>query len=125
MRVVGFLSALASLAGLSGPAWAQDIVRPAEFTLLRPQEPSPAPMIMAPINVQPLAQKQWSWQSNNPQAIVMQPLKPQPQVPQGNHWHGDQFNTWQFQSHNWNTRDYAPSRIPAEDSALHRQSLNW
>ncbi|HWC90080.1 MAG TPA: hypothetical protein VG433_10505 [Pirellulales bacterium] len=124
MRIVLGLLTLAVFCGLDSAARAQDIVRPREFILLRPQEPPPAPMIMAPINIQPLHQQQWNWKNNNPRAITMQPLKPQPVIPQGNHWRSDQFQTWNFQSHNWNANERSPLGGSAGDR-VHRQALGW
>lgn len=114
-----------AIVGLVETASAQDIVRPREFIMLQPGPFRPAPMVMAPINVQPLAQQQWTWTANNPQAVTMKPLKPQAQVPQGNHWQSDQFQTWQFQSHNWNAGDSTRPAAQARNSVLHRQTLDW
>lgn len=125
MRVVRGLIILAAWGGLEAAAQAQDIVRPREFILLKPQEPPLAPMVMAPINIQPQHQQQWTWVNNNPRAITMQPLKPQPMVPQGNHWQSDQFQTWNFQSHNWNANERSPLSNPADHDQVHRQALGW
>ncbi|HEY5314656.1 MAG TPA: hypothetical protein VIK18_19135 [Pirellulales bacterium] len=125
MRTLLWLLTVAACCELPDAARAQDIVRPREFTLLRPQEPPPAPMIMAPINVQPLAQTQWNWTNNNPHPITIQPLRPQTLVPQGNRWHSDQFQTWNFQSHNWNANDRWPLGGNAGHDQLHRQALGW
>jgi hypothetical protein len=125
MRTTGWLLALAALCKLSESASAQDIVRPREFILLRPQEPSPAPFIMAPINVQPLSQTQWSWKSNNPQQVTMQPLKPQPVVPQGNRWQNENYRVQDFQLHNWSANSHRTLGGHSASPQFHRQALSW
>jgi hypothetical protein len=91
----------ASVGWLSQSADAQAIIRPREFSLIRPTFLPPKPNVLAPINVKPVKQLPITSTNNNPRPTVFPSLRLTAVVPKGYQRQNMSFATRIYQPQNW------------------------
>lgn len=101
LRIGCWLLMAASLGWLSQTATAQVIVRPREFSLIRPTFLPPKPNVMAPINIKPVKQLPITSTNNNPKGFVFPSLRLTAVIPKGYQRQNMNFATQIYQPHNW------------------------
>lgn len=135
LRIGGCLLVAICLAGLAQSAEAQAIIRPPEFSLIRPTFPPNKPYSMPAINVQPLNKQQYFVSTNNnPQPIVFQALRKTMPVPQGIQRQNMSFAVKYYQPAFWSANTMsrgssgessAAKTESTSGSSLSRPTLGW
>jgi hypothetical protein len=107
-----------------GTAHAQQFVYPQGFSLIRPQQLSPAPEVMAPMPRQAIGQQASMMMANNPPPLMYQTMLPQAMAPQAEPYQNMTFGlpTYQPESRMPGQRSGSMERPRAADR---RPILGW
>jgi hypothetical protein len=101
LRVGCWMLVLASVCWLGQTATAQAIIRPREFSLIRPTFLPPKPNVMASINIKPVKQQAVVSTNNNPKPTVFPSLRLTAVVRQGIQRQNINFAAQLYQPRDW------------------------